>query len=162
MTLKAYEKVSVNYIWKISVWLKVIHLSTDALFEYLTCVDAVIPLDYSWSWDNIWLLIRRAWNKDNILCVYVCVLSVCSKSLRVMQSKKWHLNGRFPADTWVICTCPFSVKANKLERLCSTMCLSGLAIIQLLGWATVELRAWRYKRRVARSRSLVVWSLTVM
>lgn len=56
MALEAYEKMSVNYIWKVSGWPKVIHLSTNALFEYLTRVDAVIPLDSSWSWDNIWLL----------------------------------------------------------------------------------------------------------
>ncbi|CAB1443263.1 unnamed protein product [Pleuronectes platessa] len=49
-----------------------------------------------------------------------------------------------------------TTSANKLDRLPTTMCLSGLAIIQRLGWATEELRAWHYKRRVAQSSSLVV------
>lgn len=143
-------KVFLNYIWKVKL-----SGPKGILFEYLTCVDVVIPLDSTWSWDNIWLLTHRAGNGDNVWCV---CWSVCFKSPRLFAQFKWQLNDRFSARTRAICTCLFSVKDNKLERLPQQYASLGLAIIQRLGWATKELRAWRYKRRVAQSCSLVVYA----
>lgn len=152
-----WKSVHTRHLEHKNIWPKDKYLNTP--FEYLTHVAVVIPLDSSWSWDSIWLLICRVGTGTTYdVCVFVRVLQIP----QALAELKWHLNDRFPASTWAICTCLFSVKANKLERLPATICLSGLAIIQRLGWATEELRAWRYKRRVARSRSLVVWMLTVM
>lgn len=113
-----FENVSVNYMWNIKAF--GIHLKI--LFEYLTCVDGVIPLDFTWSWDNIWLL-TQSWEQEQcMMCAFVIVLQIPE----AFAESKWHLNDRFPARTWAICTCLFSVKANKLERLPPTICLSWL------------------------------------
>lgn len=79
------------------------------------------------------------------MCVFIIVLQIP----QAFAELKWHSNDRFPARSWAICTCLFSVKANKLKRLPATICLSWLGSNSATGLG---------QRRVAQSRSPVVYA----